>query len=216
MSYGPTSWTSSPFSGKPILGGVVLATADPLQSRPRNNGANILDMADGSSVIQLGFSANDGPENASFWEWRFDQLGVVEGDWDAFTDKVALGRAVYWIPYQVETEAFVAVSGATSFTLRRPTAVSQYPSFNTTTFPTRALLNGVEQTVIDTGTPSAGEVKIVGTAITTPALVAADELIVRYYPAYAVVLPNLAINYPRQGELRRQVELVETNLQVPV
>lgn len=210
-------WQSKPFAQPPVLGGVVLSVGSPLATRSRKAGAQLLEMANGSVVIQLPFTDVGGAENPAYREFRFDQVGVVEADWyDAVDDLLALGQSQWFIPYTVETEAFVAFGGQTTFSLTRPTAVSQYVSFDTVEFPARAFLNGTEQTVISSGTPAAGEVKIVSAAITTPALVAADRLVVRYYPAYAVVLSNPPLDAPAYNDINRSVQLIETALQVPV
>lgn len=216
MSGGPGYWTIPPFAGKRILGGQALIETDPVRIRPRNSGAHLLDMADGSVVIQLPFTDNDGPENPSYYEWSFEHQATEDSDFHLFEDLRSLGRAVWWVPYQIETESFVAVGGQTAFTLRRYLAVAQYPTFDTSAFPAQAFVDGVEQTVIDTGMPSVGEVKIVGRDVETPALIAGQTLRVRYFPAYAVAIANSDLEYDQFNNLVRSVLLVETAQQVPV
>ena len=146
---GPAFWTQPEFVGaKPVLDGQVLSCALPIDRRPKGRGAVVLEMADGSSVIQRPFRQESTAEEKTIWEWRMKVQADQESDVRLFERLARRGRSAYFVPYAVETEVWTVTAGETSFTLSRPTAVSVYTAFSTASYPARAWVDGVEQTVI--------------------------------------------------------------------
>jgi hypothetical protein len=126
---------------------------------------------------------------------------------------------VWIVPYLVETEVWSLPGGASTRTLARPLASAKYSAFETTLFVTRAFVNGVEQTVIDTSPPSANEITVGATAggkdVETPALTAGAVLEIRYYAAYPVIFLNAPETVVGFNVIRRDVSFVEVNKQAP-
>ena len=209
------AWTQPRYVGRKLeLDGQTITCHGRVRATPIAGGPNILRMADGSVVIQHGYKGAFS-EVAAFLRFEFDQQADQQAEWDKVDDVRALGQAVYFIPYRVETEAFIAATGDTTFSLRRVLASYAMSGFDTASYPNAATLNGVAQTIISSGTPTSGQVKLEQQTVTTPTLSASDELIVKYYPAYAVVAQPDRDELRAFNDLQRPVVLWESNLQVP-
>jgi hypothetical protein len=64
--------------------------------------------------------------------------------------------------------------------------------------------------VVESGAPAAGEVLVSGVGVEVgTALVAGDELTIRYVPAYYAIVAELPVSLPRYGDLSAAVTLVE-------
>lgn len=213
MTDGPAFFVQPLREDDPVLDGVVLEGV-PFREAALGAGASLLEMWDGSRVIQIDYRAQADPVNPLYKQWSFVQQATIEAQWLKVAEVHAFALPVWWVPYTAVTEAFIAADSQTSCTLRRPTAISKYTSFDETTYPPRAWLNGTEQTIV-TGAPSAGEIKISVQTVTTPALAANDKLLIRYYPAYAVLVADFDEDFGGHNALLRQVVLFEANRQTP-
>jgi len=209
----PVNWAQPRFAESPRLDGsplshYILTDAD---KRVVLGAPSIFRMASGIAVIQRPFVEDSQSELVRFYEWELDQEGgSYEGDWNAVTQKMARGASVTWIDFDVETEAFVLAGGSESFTLQRPTAVSVYTSFDTTSYPNVALLDGTAQTVVTTGSPTSGQVSVSGSTVVVPSTVTAGQLLeLRYYPSYNVVAMPSGPNGLGYNRLARTLTLVE-------
>ena len=210
----PELWTQPQYLAAPVLGGTPFLEGVPIRYQGIGSGASILGTVDGGTIIQLPYQAAGRAESPKYASFQFELQATREADWQLVRELEAFGQPFYFIPYRSEVEAFIANDADTTFTLRRPTAISQYSSFSEASFPSRATLNGVAQTLV-AGAPSSGEVKIDTSTVTTPALTAADKLLIEYYPAYPSVVETAQENYDNFNDLKLRVTITEANQQTP-
>jgi hypothetical protein len=209
VSSGPEGW-AQPQGGKPIFDDVVFSGASPIRRTPVTGGAHRLLMWDGGSVIQRPFLATARSQAPQFYEFTWDQDGAVEAEWRIVERARALGDRVDLIPMLTESEVFLCAAGANTFTLTRPTAKSASTSFNSTTFPNAALLDGVAQTIVETGTPATTEIDIQTSTVITPSDITAGQILeIIYYPAYSVLVPRTEASLLAFNDLRRPVVALE-------
>ncbi len=211
---GPADFVQPLYGERPILDGVVLDAAVALRRSPVASAASLLEMFDGSTVIQLDYHGPGEPENAAYYQWEWTQRAADEVVWNLIERVRARGRPVWFVPYDIVMDLFRASAGQTAFSLRRFRAKDKAPSFDDVAFPAKAFRNGTEQTIVATA-PTAGQVQIVGKAVTTPSLGAGDELEIRYYPAYPVVLFPLPHDLSSFNALDRTVTAIEAARQEP-
>jgi hypothetical protein len=190
---GYSDWTLSPFGRPWRIDGADLR---PLGVQPHDKvpaeGAIPIAMADGRTVLQVHYRGTGDPVISGAYRWPFD-LRPADDEEEHYRLRALakLGRPVSLIDWEYEIEVFVAGDSLSSFTLPRPTAKSQWGGFPAGEYPTAAYVNGAAQAVVEVA-PGAGEVQIVGSAVTTPALTAGDRLEVRYIPWYQVGVGPLA------------------------
>lgn len=214
MSLGPANHTQPEFTEAPVLDGNRLSGGFRFDFTPAVP-PNVLNMGKGV-VIQKPFLESDDPEDAQAYEISWLQRVNVESDWRVLRFVQAASLPVWLIPYSVEMEAFRAASGVNTWKLSRPLASAKYGSFETGSYATAAWLNGVSQTVVDTGTPTTGEIKVSGDDdVETPTLSAQDVVQVAYYPAYPVHIPRLPKRYQAFNDLLVQINALEVTKQVP-
>lgn len=209
MPDGPHSWGQSPFGRPWRLDDLDLDTLGvlPFDKEP-NEGLIPIPMGDGRTAIQGIWRGQGEASIGGAYRWPF----VIQARSETETYKLrALAktpRASGFIDWEYEIEVFVAGDSLTTFTLPRPTASSQWGSFPTSEYPTKAFLNGAEQTVVVTA-PSAGEVQIAGSAVTTPTLTAGDILEIRYIPWYRVVVGPIRRSLARYNDYPQTGEILE-------
>lgn len=205
------TWTQSPHHDPLRLDGVYVHETGivPLDKEP-SPGAATIPMADGGTIYQCPLHDLEGqkPPIVTAYRWPLQVQADTEEGYYLLLGLSRRGAAVELIDFDFEVESFTAGLSTTSFTLPRTPASAAWASFPTADYPTRAFVDGVEQTVVATA-PGAGEVQIVGTAITTPALSPGAILTIRYVPAYSVVVSPPARRLARFNDLSLVFDLVE-------
>jgi hypothetical protein len=194
-----------------IIDGVLFRVGFAFDKTPRQAGAQILGMADGSSVIQV--PTLDDPSravNPVYWDWEFEYQLDYQDEYQVLERARAFGKAVYLVDHVWETEAFIAAStGQTLFILKRTPAAEAEPLFDSVTFEDKYYLNGVEQTVVGSSPPGAGEVFVSGVTVETPALTEGDEFVAQYYPAYKVAFTNSPFSLNEYNDVRKAIVATE-------
>lgn len=211
MSHGPSEFVQPYRSRPPILDGVELGfLSQSVEKVPLGASVFPFTMGDGRGVVQSVARTIDDSEAPVSWQWTIPDQATSEADWQQIEAVQARARVVSWIPYDYETEVFVLAAGARTITLRRPTAVSVYPTFAVGTYPDSVTINGVAATIVGTGTPTTGQVRLEAAELEVPSDTAAgDVLVLRYYPAYRVLLPRVGISQRAWNDISRQVLILE-------
>ncbi len=186
---------------------------------PTSAGASLFEMADRSRIVQVPLVATSDSTNPQFYEFGWVQEAGIESEWYKIDALRANSQSVWFVPYLVETEVWSLPAGASTRVLARPLASAKYAPFESTLFVTRAFVNDVEQTVVDTSPPSTNEITVgstpAGTDVETPVLLAGSVLEVRYYPAYPVIFLNASETIVGFNVIQRDVSFVELNKQAP-
>lgn len=200
---------TKPFQDDPacVVDGVAINVRSELGKTP-SLGANVIGMEDGSMVVQPEFRNNDLAENQRNHTFKVPQRAVSEAAWWKLKALASRGRPFWLIDFDYEMETFSAGPELETFRLPRATAASTWASFPTT-YPIVATLNDVAQTVISSGTPATGEVKVLGSTVSTPGLVNGDLLVVRYVPAFWVVITEIPQTYRGSNDLTREITMIE-------
>lgn len=210
MSAGVWSFTETqPFQDDPavVLDGVILGARGQIEKTP-SQGANFLEMGDHSMVIQLDFRDDDLPETLRHYTWRAQQRAVTESAWWKVKEAAAYGKPLVLVDFDYEVEVFTAGPELEVFRLPRPTAKSLWSGFPAS-YPIVATLNEVAQTVIESGTPASGEVKVLGPTVTTPGLSVGDKLVIRYVPGFYVGITTMPQQNRGSNDVTRDIEFVE-------
>lgn len=200
--------TTQPFIDGCLLDGVLLRPRNAVVKTP-SYGANSIRMFDGSGIYQLDYRDGGKPEMMDFFSFAIEQRAIVENVWRKLQQVQAYGRPVWFIYFDYEYVAFSAGPEFQNFTLPRPTGKSALASFPLSRYPHNATLNGVAQTIIEAGTPIAGQVKILGNAVTVPTLNQGDVLIIGYVPAYSVAVTTGPDTFRGSNDLARTAILTE-------
>lgn len=211
MAGGPFGFTETkPFQDDPlcVVDGVAINVRSELTKTP-SPGVNVIDMEDGSAVASPAqFVDNDLPETVRKYTFKVPMRAVGETAWWKLKALAGRGRPFWLIDFDYEPETFSAGPELETFRLPRATAASTWASFPGT-YPIVATLNDVAQTVISAGTPASGEVKVLGSTVSTPGLVNGDLLVVRYVPAYWVVITEIPQSNRGSNDLSREITMVE-------
>lgn len=196
-----------------FIGQTLMAVGFPFSKNPRGNGAQILGMADTSTIIQLPYYVLDQAVNPVYYEWEFEYQADFEDEYILLERARALGKPKYLVDHITEYEAFISRDGQTDFTLKRDRATDVITSFDSVTFPDRVFLDDVEQTIVGSSPPGAGEVYLSGRTVEFPALTFDQEIVVQYYPAYTAVFTNPNYDLSEYNDLRRNITATETQHQ---
>lgn len=205
------------FAESPIYGTAPILDGVPWSGLPRplrkvpSGAAHVLQHASGDVTLQLDYRDAVDPDGDSHYSWPLVVQAREEAIWWLIERLWKSRRIVYWIPWGQEEESFTAGVSLDTFRLPRipASAVSDHPDVGS--YPTLAWVDDVAQTVIASGTPGAGEVKVVGRIVTTPALTVGQVLRIRYAPAYEVALTECGAEEVSQfNEVSRPVTLTET------
>lgn len=191
-----------------VLDGVEIFVRGQMDKTP-SQGANILQMADKSTVTQIDFRDSDLPEILEFFSFKVPQRAVTEEAWWKLKKVKAYGRPVVLIDFDYEQVVFTAGPELTTFRLPRATAASLWAGFPIT-YPIVADINGTPQTVLDTGSPSTNEIVVSGNGVLTPGLTTGQKLSVRYVPGYYVSIVSMPQSNRGSNDLTREIELVES------
>jgi hypothetical protein len=214
MPIGPVCFTQPLVADHFFFNQTKLRAGFPFTRTPRTTGAQILGMADGSSVVQLPFYRVLEALNAAYYEWQIEYQADFDDEYSLIEDLRAFGRPFLFVDHITVHEAFEAREGSTVFNLKRARASAVITAFNSTEFLDRVFLNDVEQTEVGSSPPGAGEYFWSGdSSIEFPSLAQGDEIMVRYYAAYKVILANPNHSIAQFDDLRRALRIVETQHQ---
>ena len=178
------------FTESPIYGGFPLLDDVPLDCLPfpveklPGPGVHVLTHANGTSTLQVPYQDDTSPEETGAYEFRFELAARTEGVWWHVEKLWKQHARFYFIPWAQEEEVFLVGVSLTTFELPRTAADAVSEHGDIASYPTLAWLDDVAQTVIASGAPGTGEVKVVGRDVTTPTLTAGQVLRVRYLPEY--------------------------------
>lgn len=217
---GAAYFTTSPglsrglyLDGRFIEGGEVMY---PAQDWASPVGATILPTVANTDIAQLRWLGGNAPTNLNPMSLDVEVQITNETDYWIFQRAAALGIPVtiffdYWIAdyWYIPGKA----SGQTTWITSRLLPWS-LDGISHATRPPAALVDGVAQTIVTTGTPGTGEVKVptsggdYGT-ITTPSGLTGTYLELRYPPIFLVVMKNMGNSYRNHNDLRFSVSLVE-------
>lgn len=202
-----------------VIDGVRFQEPIAVTKTPTSAGANLFEMADRSRIVQIPLVSSSESTNPQFYEFEWVQEAGTEEEWFLVDGLRASAQTAQFVPYLIETEVWSLPGGASTRALARPLASAKYPAFEATLFVTRAFVNEVEQTVVNTSPPAANEITVgstsAGTDVETPVLTAGAVLEIRYYPAYPVLFLNASETVLDFNVIRRSVSFVEVNKQAP-
>lgn len=179
---GVDTWLQ-PQNEAPIIGGVQFKGA-PIQMLPVEGGTHRLTTASGKSILQRAFLGTGREVAPSFFQFSWRQDWSQEVEVRKLDSLRSHGIPFAIIPHATVSETFEVAAGINTLTLTR-TEAKGATGFNATAHPNTAFLNQTSQTVV-AATPSAGQIQIVGTTVTTPTLVAGDVVEIVYYPSFTV------------------------------
>lgn len=179
---GVDTWLQPQNEG-PIIDGVQFQGAE-LSMVTVAGGTHRLTTASGKSILQRAFLAVGREVAPSFFQFSWTQDWSSETEVRKLDSLASRGISFKLIPHVTVSETFEVAAGINTLTLTRDEAKGA-TGFNATTHPNAAFLNGTTQLVVAV-TPSAGEIQIVGSTVTTPTLVAGDVVEIVYYPSFTV------------------------------
>lgn len=193
--------TSAPFGRRFALGGVFLSTSAQTTINPKAPAPGIL-MMDGSHASQRIVPGKTAPRELGrplSWAVTIPPI-AIEADRRALALVEMDGQTVTLYLEQSVFTSWRAGAGDAAFSLPRRAAYGEVydPALGAyvshSSHPPRAWLDGVEQEVISSGTPSAGQVRIPDAAgaqwraVETPPLSDGQILQVEYMPVHDVVV----------------------------
>ncbi len=208
---GPEAFASQPLLGEPyVIDGLRLTAALPIQKVPFSVGTNVIGGAQGNFATQSVFVQQKSSQNPQFYQFSVAHQLDEEAEFRKWEGVQGLGRAVWFIPYMVETEVFVLVAGANLKILRRYVAEAAFPSFETSLYKHVVDIDDTLQTVVS-GAPSAGEVQFKNNneVLTGTGPAAGQIMTVRYYGAYAVLISDLGLSLVEYNNVFRQILMRE-------
>lgn len=212
---GPINFTQPLHAEAIILDGIQLDGAMAYTRQTRGAAVSVLETVNRGSIIQMRYTEAGASLVGGYYNFSWNHRAEDEASWNVIRSVINRGRSVWMVTYDTAFEAFEAAAADTEFTLRRPIAdTTKAPPFDPLNFKNEVYLDGVAQTIVTTP-PGAGEVTISERTVTTPALSGGEVLEVRYYPAYAVFLPDGNLNFRAFNLTDRQVQAIETPLQTP-
>lgn len=195
----PVDFTQPTYAAPLVLGGVTIRRSedDGFRERPSQVRPSQLLMGDIESVtLQIPDLPNNQAARRTFRTWEWDErLGGLESETQEIERSGALPNTTWFVPYKLERWILDPVpASVTTFSLGRELAINRIAGFDTSRFPTKAWLlpaggSRTEQTVITSGTPTAGEVKVTNSgSVEIPSGLDGDQLEIAYYPAYTVMV----------------------------
>lgn len=226
MSSGPSGWKdgggSSIFSeglwidGDFIEGGrrtppIKLNTDSPGVTLNTLGNTDIEQMlwVEGSAPVNLGAKNN----------MQFNMTLVEEDDYWKFRMLQETGvPAEFWFDYVVADRWYIPgmEAGQTDWKTSRKSPWTLVTGVDHTSHPPDAYIDGVQQTIIKTGTPTAGQVMVPETSgyltIETPVLVPASDtwLVLRYHPMMMMKLIDLRVDWVTHNRLSVTMDLLES------
>jgi hypothetical protein len=183
------------------------------QGRPQSGG--VIEMHGAPDVVQYEYTGATGPLHVQRLEWKGQRFDASEEVTFRAIDRETRAAQTTWFPEFAIEDDWSATEGQTLFSPSRRVAYGVVPEVTlASAYAPTATLNGTEQEVVTSGTPSAGQVKVSSTsgaqwrAVTTPALEAGDVLRLVYFPVFAV-MATLVMEYPQHNGLQVEVSLQE-------
>lgn len=213
---GHFNWTQ-PMLQVVIVNGNQLAGYASLDwTKPELNPASMRNLA-GGHVTQRILRGVSAPASLRTRTLALKILSGSETDYFALETAEERGQAVAAYPDKVIVDTWDAIGGQQTFSTSREIAYgSGLPGLTPSVRPARAFLNGAEQAVVYTGSPSAGQVLVPTTAgaqrraiVAGAPLNAADILELRYYPMLYVVFSQVQRGTPQANQLDYSAQLID-------
>ena len=226
MSSGPSGWKDS--GGSSIFSEGLWIDGDFIEGGQRtppiklDTGApgvtlNTLGNTDIEQMLWVEGSApvNLGAKNSM----QFSMNLVEEDDYWKFRTLQETGVPVeFWFDYVIADRWYIPgmEAGQTGWKTSRKSPWTVVGGVTQTSHPPDAYIDGVQQTVIPSGTPGAGEVKVPNTSgyltIETPVLVPASDtwLELRWHPIMYMKLVALRVDWLTHNRLSVTMELLES------
>lgn len=220
---GPVSWADS--SGTPFAGDGIWFNQRLIEggrmvplSMVRENLPFPQRMMSGTSVSQSFWIGGDTPVNLHPMTTDFKMTISEEADYWAIREAADLGMPVeMWFGWPMTDWWYVVGGDGTRSTWRtsRQQPYNYVTGVTQATYPPAALLDGTPQTIVTSGTPGAGEVKILDSSgyenVTTPTLDPATYtwLQVRYHPLMLVDVTAISEVYEDHNGLNFEISLSE-------
>jgi hypothetical protein len=226
MSSGPAGWKdsggSSIFSEGLWIDGDFIEAArrtPPIQLNANAPGVTLKPLGS-TEIQQMHWVEGDAPVNLGAGNvLQLNMTLAEEDDYWKFRQLQETGMPVeFWFDYPIADRWYIPgmEAGQTDWKLSRPAPWTLVTGVNHTSHPPDAYIDGVQQTIIKTGAPSAGEVMVPESSgyliIETPVLVPASDtwLVLRYHPMMMMKLEELGVNYSTHNRLDVTLQLRET------
>lgn len=209
---GAAHWTQPEFADSPWLDGVQLSALwNAIDERIAGGPATLARMGDGQAVVVRRLRTTTDPEVDADYEWVIQDGALSESDWRHIDRVQAKNAFVWWVPPRTETVTYIVpVDGTQTITLQRPDAAYAFSAFDRDQHPATARLDDVAQTVVHTGTPASGEVKIEDFSLVLPSDVTAQQVVtITYYPAFRVWLPKQPKSVSAWNAVNRSLVITE-------
>lgn len=218
---GPANWTSYPFRHLGVyLDGVEIedGAAYPLGGLQAFSGSVAFDTLGNSQIVQTRTLGAKAPLGVSAGEFTVRMNVKDEADYKLFLTRCERGEPVeFWPDWPLFDQWLLSLrdAGQTEFQTRRklPWALSGV------THVTRSPLvdvDGTAQTIVTTGTPSTGEVKVPETSgygtLTAPSGISGTYLTLAYAPVFDVLIQQVGMVYEAHNRLEFEVAMREVIL----
>lgn len=200
------------FDGSFVEGGRI----NILRDWGSQNGGSLLPTLGDTDILQLRWLGGDAPVNLHPHAFDVEIELTSEADYWLIHRAQAIGAVVpvwwdYWIAdlWHIPSKA----SGQTTWKTSRwlPWNLS---GISHATRPPKAFIDGVAQTIVTSGTPTSGQVKVPATGgdfgtIETPSSISGTYLELRYPAVFLMRIQGLALTYQQVNDLRARCSLIE-------
>lgn len=219
MSGGPATWTDLPFrQGGIYLDGTLIegGMARPLMDLTALMGCRVLVTAGGTGILQRLWLGGKAPVDVvPFADFPMQMNVRDEADYRLFLTRKGRSMPVeLWADWPLFEQWYIPAraSGQTEWETRWKLPWS-LPGVSHATRPPRVYVDDVQQTVLTSGTPSAGEVVVpeaggYGTLV-TPVDLDGTWLRLEYAPVLIVYLAQVKMQYARLNDLVFNVDVSE-------
>lgn len=204
---------------RPFLDGVQLSGGFAELAETIQSVAATLRTKAGTHILQYRFRGEDIPISIAPLGLRLTFRLVYEDDFRRVRELAMTGQPVTFFPaWPIVDTWLIAAGGSTRTTWRTSRRVGWGLSgIDHTSHPPRAWIDGTAQAIIDTGTPSAGQVKVPTSqsagqnyeTITTPSGLAGERLKLLYWPEYLVSMRQTSSPYRRLNDIITSVQIEE-------
>jgi hypothetical protein len=226
MSSGPSGWKDS--GGSSIFSEGLWVNGDFIEGGKRTPPIRLnapspgvtLDMLGNINIEQMLWIEGDAPVNlGAKFNMQLNMVLAQEDDYWKFRELQETGiPAEFWFDYPVADRWYIPgmESGQTEWKTSRKSPWTAVTGITQTSHPPDAYIDGVQQTIITSGTPAAGEVKVPNTSgyltIETPVLTPGTDtwLVLRYHPVMYMKLQELRVDWATHNRLLVSMELLET------
>ena len=217
---GPAHWTSYPFRHLGVyLNGTQIesGSAYPLTSLAELSGDVSFDTLGNSQIVQTRTLGGKAPLGLSAGDFTLRMNVKDEADYKLFLTCVHKGPVEFWPDWPLFEmwNLDLRTAGQTEFQTRRkqPWTIS---GVTHVTRPPLVDVDGTSQTIVTSGTPGAGEVKVLeagsyGT-LTAPAALIGDYMTLAYAPVLDVLVTGVGQTYEVHNRLEFEVSMREVIL----